>query len=81
MVPQVFNLFRSKLEHEILWKTLPIPFYGAIQRFSLYTVKHSQIGIQHNLMPTDQKNLSFYSFNKNRLIHCYTHVERSSARY
>jgi hypothetical protein len=52
--PQVLELFWGQLEHEIFRETLTIPLHGSVQDLRFDGVELRQVGVQHDLMASDQ---------------------------
>ena len=69
------------MEHKIQRKAGAIPPDLLIQTFGRNPIKFGQIAVQHDFMPADQQNATFYLFNKKCLLHGTTQEFRSSARY
>ncbi len=62
MAPQVSQLFRSKLKHEIFRKAIQISFYSTIQLFCFDFIKFSQITVEHDFLAAKQQDVFFNPF-------------------
>ena len=54
-----FEILPLLTQAKITRETLFVSFDGLFQSFRFYSIGFSQVSVQHNLMPTDEKNRLF----------------------
>ena len=62
------ELSPGQLEHEILRKSLMIPFHGANQVPRGDLIECREIGVEHDIVPTDPQNRPFDFVNLNQSL-------------
>jgi len=68
---QPFGLRARKTEHEIFRETSKVTFYGFVEALGGYLVELGQIGIEHDLVTTDQVDLAFDELDRDHRICSY----------
>ena len=66
MAPQVVELLRIELEHEVFRKPVRVALDGPDESFGLDTVERREVGIEHHPVPAKLKYRLFDAPHRNR---------------
>jgi hypothetical protein len=66
LAPQVVELLRIELEHEVFWKPVRVALDGPDESFGLDTVERREVRIEHHPVPAKLKYRLFDAPHLNR---------------